>query len=84
MSLGLLTRLPACVLAFRPFLEPVPMDRYWMLLLLPLVIGVAVVYKAIKVDRLEKLPRESAVLAAQIVAFMAMAAAALWMLTEIV
>ncbi len=71
-------------LGFRPFLEPVPIDRYWMLLLLPLVMGIAVVYKTVKVDRLEKLPREAAVLAAQIVAFMAMAAAALWMLTELV
>ena len=71
-------------LGFRPFLEPVPIDRYWMLLLLPLVMGIAVVYKTVKVDRLEKLPREAAVLAAQIVAFMALAAAALWMLTELV
>lgn len=71
-------------LGFRPFLDPLPIDRYWMLLLLPLVIGISVVYKTIKVDNLERLPREAAVLAAQIVAFMIMAAAALWMLTELV
>ena len=72
------------VLAFRPFMEPLPIDRYWMLLLVPLVIGVSVTYKAIKVDRLEKLPRESAVLVLQIIAFMVMAAAGLWLLTELV
>lgn len=81
---GLLPGIGPAVLAFRPFLDPVPVDRYWMLLLLPMVIAIAVVYKTIKTDRLEKIPREATVLAAQIVAFMVMAAAALWMLTELV
>jgi hypothetical protein len=79
----LATAAPA-VLAFRPFLDPVPVDQYWMLMLLPMVAAIAVVYKTIKTDRLEKIPREATVLAAQIVAFMVMAAAALWMLTELV
>jgi len=74
---------PALTLGFRPFFEPLPMDRYWMLLLIPLVVGISVVYKTVKVDRLDKLPREATALALQIVAFMAMAAAALWMITEI-
>lgn len=81
---SLLTGAGPAVLAFRPFLDPVPVDQYWMLLLLPMVIAIAVVYKTIKTDRLEKIPREATVLAAQIVAFMVMAAAALWMLTELV
>lgn len=70
-------------LAFRPFLDPVSGDRYWMVLLVPLVICIVVAYKTIKTDRLEKIPRESAVLAAQVIAFMVMAAAALWLLTEL-
>ncbi|MEZ6192679.1 MAG: hypothetical protein R3C45_15500 [Phycisphaerales bacterium] len=81
---GLLANITPVVLAFRPFLDPVPVDRYWMLMLLPMVVAIAVVYKTIKTDRLEKIPRETTVLAAQIVAFMVMAAAALWMLTELV
>lgn len=80
----LLASVGPLTLGFRPFLDPLPIDRYWMLLLLPLVVGISVVYKTIKVDRLEKLPREAAVLAAQIVAFMIMAAVALWLLTELV
>lgn len=71
-------------LGFRPFLEPLPIDRYWMLLLIPMVVAISVVYKTIKTDRLSKIPREASVLAAQIVAFMLLAAAALWMLTELV
>ncbi len=72
------------VLGFRPFLDPLPIDGYWMLLLIPMVIAISVVYKTIKTDRLHKIPREASILAAQIVAFMALAAAALWMLTELV
>lgn len=71
-------------LAFRPFLDPLPIDGYWMALLIPMVICIAVVYKTIKTDRLHKIPREASILAAQIVAFMILAALALWMLTELV
>lgn len=81
---GLLARTGPTTLAYRPFLDPVPVDGYWVLMLLPMVIAIAVVYKTIKTDRLDKIPREAAVLAAQIVAFMVMAAAALWLLTELV
>lgn len=81
---GLISWPVPALLAFRPFLDPVPIDQYWMLMLLPMVIAIAVVYKTIKTDRLEKIPREATVLAAQIIAFMIMAAAALWMLTELV
>ncbi len=79
-----LTPAPAMrLLAYRPFLDPLPLDTYWLLLLPPLAIGIALVYKTIKLDDLKQLPREAAFLAAQIVAFMALAAVALWLLTEI-
>ncbi len=89
-SLGLLASLfaemayPCLTSAWRPFLDPIPIDRYWMLLLLPLTIIIAVVYKTIKTDRLDKIPREATVLVIQIIAFMMMAAVALWLLTELV
>jgi hypothetical protein len=86
MWLGLLAVVTAwpTALGFRPFLDPLPIDRYWMLLLIPMVVAISVVYKTIKTDRLSKIPREASVLAAQIVAFMILAAAALWLLTELV
>jgi len=71
------------LLAYRPFLDPLPVDRFWLLLLVPLVILVAVVYKAIRLPDLAHLPRQSASLAAQILIFMVLAAAALWLLTEL-
>jgi len=76
--IGLLT------LAYRPFLDPLPLDRWWLLLLLPLAAGVAVVYKSIKLPDLRQLPQQAALLAAQIVVFMILAAAALWLLTQVV
>lgn len=72
------------LLAYRPFLEPIPVDRYWPWLLLPPVIAVAAVYKAIKLQDLSSLGREVLKMSAQIVAFVVLAAAFLWALTECV
>ena len=69
-------------LAWRPFFEPLPLDTYWMLLLPPLVLAISVVYKAIKLDDLSQLPRQALFLTGQIIAFMILAAAALWLVTE--
>jgi hypothetical protein len=71
------------VQAYRPFLDPLPLDTYWLLLLPPLAIAIAVVYKTIKLEDLSQIPSQAAFLAAQIVAFMVLAAAALWLLTEL-
>lgn len=71
-------------LAYVPLRDPIPIGEYWLLLLLPLVIVISIVYKTIKLYDLSRLPRETAVLAAQIVAFMILAAAGLWLLTELV
>ena len=72
------------LLAWTPFLEPIPMDRYWLWLLPPLVAVIAVVWKTLKVRDLSRLPRQATILWAQILAFMLLAAAALWLVTEIV
>lgn len=71
------------MLGYRPFLDPLPMSGsgLWLLLLVPLVILVAVAYKTIKLADLRDLPRQAAVLAAQIFLFMAAAAALLWFIT---
>lgn len=70
--------------ALRLFLEPMPLDDYWLLLLPPLAIVIAIVYKTIKLDDLTKLPRQATYLAAQILVFMVLAAAGLWLVTELV
>ena len=68
---------------YRPFLDPLPLDTYWLLLLPPLVLAIAVIYKAIKIDDLSQLPRQAIFLAGQIIAFMVLAAALLWLITEL-
>ena len=68
---------------FRPFLGPLRLDSLWLVLVIPLVIGIAVTYKTIKLADLANLHREAAYLAIQIIVFMALAAITLWMLTEL-
>lgn len=69
------------LLAYRPFLEPLPIDAAWLWLCVPLVLGVAIVYKTIKLPTLEKLPQESALLATQVLLFMALGAGFLSLMT---
>ena len=68
------------LLAFRPFLDPAPIDRYWLWLLPPLIIAVAVVYRTIKSDDLREVPRRAAYLVFQVAIFLVAAAVALWVL----
>jgi hypothetical protein len=67
----------------RPFLQPMPVWDYWYLLLLPLVIAVAVVYKAIKCRTIKQVPREAASIAAWILVCFAAAAVALVVLVKL-
>ncbi len=70
--------------AYRPFLDPLPADAYWLWFALPLIVLVCVVYKAIRLDDLRELPRETRLLVFQIVAFIGLLAAAVWLLTGLV
>ena len=72
------------LLAWRPFLDPIHLEGYWMWLIVPLVLAITIVYKTIKLDDLSRLPREVAKLTAQILAFMFLAAVLLWLVVELV
>ena len=63
----------------RPFLQPLPVwnDWQWPWLLVPLCVGVAVVYKSIKCRYVRQIPREAAVLTVWILLGMASAAVVL-------
>jgi hypothetical protein len=71
--------LATSLLAYRPFLDPAPIDRYWLWFLPPLILIVALVYRTIKTETLEGLPRRAGYLAFQISVFMVLAAAALYL-----
>ena len=44
---------------FRPFQTPAPVWDYWPLLLLPLCLVIAVVYKSIRCRTMDRVPREA-------------------------
>ena len=44
------------------FVQPLPVWDYWWALLIPLCIGIAIVYKSIKCRSMDQVPREAAVI----------------------
>ena len=58
------------MLAYRPFLDPLPLDAYWYLLLIPIAIAISLAYKAVRVRDMKDYPRQVLVLSIQIVVSM--------------
>lgn len=69
-------------LGWVPFLEPLPVDDFWLVMIVPLLLAIAVVWKTIKLDDLSHLPRQALSLTLQFVALMVIAASVLWVVTE--
>jgi len=71
-------------LAYRPFLDPIPVwpDAVWPWLLIPLCVAVSLVYKAIKCGSMKEVPREAAVITVWIILGMIGAAIALAVLVR--
>ncbi len=65
-------------LAVRPLLDPLPLWDYWPWLLLPLVVGVSVVYKSIKCRNMREVPKEAAIIAFWMLFGIVAAGAVLW------
>jgi hypothetical protein len=72
----------AGMLSYVPFRDPLATEEYWLLWLLPLVIGLSVVYKTLNVDDLSKLPREVTLFAVKVFGYIVCGVAILWSLTE--
>lgn len=45
--------------AYKPFVNPIPLPDHWNLLLIPLALGIAVIYKSIRCNEMRKVPIES-------------------------
>lgn len=67
---------------FRPFWQPLPVWDYWYLLLVPLCLGVSIVYKSIKCHRMRQVPKEAAVIFGMILAGMTFAGVVLLVLVR--
>ncbi len=55
------------LLAYTPFVMPLPLWDYWPWLAVPLTIAVSIVYKTIKCREVHQIPREAAVIALWII-----------------
>lgn len=78
---GLSVQATVPMAAYKFLHGPLPLDDYWLVLLVPLVVAISLVYKAIKLDDLSQLLRQTLYLATQIIFLMALAAGVLWLLT---
>ena len=61
----------------RPFIQPAPLWDHWPWLLLPLALGISIVYKCVKCDRMARVPKEAGELFLIILLVMAAAGAGL-------
>jgi uncharacterized protein HemY len=57
------------ILAWTPFLQPAPgVERWWWMLVLPMALGIAMSYKAIRTKDLRDYPRDVLRMSVQVVA----------------
>lgn len=68
---------------FEPFRQPLPVWDYWYLLLIPLCVGISIVYKSIKCREMKQVPREASVIFIMIMLGMTATAAALYALMRL-
>ncbi len=69
---------------YGPFLKAAPVWDYWYLLLLPLCLAIAIVYKSIRCHSMQQVPRQALVLFVFIIVVMLIAAGALAALVNII
>jgi hypothetical protein len=70
------------LLAYRLFLDPLPVWNYWFVLILPLVVAVSVVYKSMKCRTMSRVPIEAGQIALWILGGFSGAALALMLLVK--
>jgi hypothetical protein len=73
------------LLAYIPFLHPIPaFHTWWYLLIVPLSFGIAVIYKAMRVGDLRDYWRQVAVMTSQIILAMIALAVLLVVLVQVI
>jgi hypothetical protein len=78
-----MSTLVSLTLAWRPFLDPLNLHEYWWAFLLPLSLGIAVSYKAVRLREIGPAYwRAVAIMTAQIVLAMIMLGVAMFLLLE--
>lgn len=72
------------LLAWRPFIDPINVHETWFLLLVPLALGISVVYKAIRVKTMDRYWFNVLLMTSQVVVGMIGLAIAFYVLVEVV
>jgi len=72
------------ILAWRPLLDPLPIDDVWYLLLIPIALGIAMAYKAVRVPNIQDYPKQVAVMATQTILAIVGLAVGAYLLIEVV
>lgn len=57
-------------LAWRPFLDPLPLEQWWYLLLVPLALLISIGYKAVRVGDMRRYWRDVVIMTAQVILVM--------------
>lgn len=70
-------------LAYRPFVDPLELHRYWFLFIIPMAFFIALAYKAVRIEHLRALPRQVAVMTIQIVLGMIALGAASYLFIQV-
>ena len=71
------------MLAWIPFVTPMPsIDSWWLVLLLPLALGISMIYKALRVPDLDRYVLGVGIMTAQIVLAMALLAIGLYLVVQ--
>lgn len=56
------------MIGWTPLLQPLPgVQQHWLWLLPVLILGIAMMYKAIRVERIERWPREVTIMTLQVI-----------------
>ena len=72
------------LIAWIPFVQPMPSPgSWWPLFLIPLSIGISMVYKAVRLERLDRYPREVLIMTGQIIGAMVILAVVLGIVVQV-
>lgn len=71
-------------LAYRPFLDPLPVGEWWWLLFIPIVVATSMVWKAMRLQRLQFFPRQVVKMTLQVTLTMILLSVLLYVVVQVI